>query len=216
MHGPHDHTTAPEATAHAPQAMPAMRIAIAEPNTLAAMGLRQLLHAVVPGVEAEAFATFSDLEEADRGQFVHYFVAQTMVVEHQPYFLQRLRQTLVLTTSRDPQAHLGRFKSLCVSQPEQQLARSILQLRQRGHGAAPTSPQPASPASPPSLTNREIEVLALLVRGLLNKEVADRLNISLATAVTHRKNIVEKTGLRSLAALTIYAVMHGYVDISEI
>lgn len=220
-------------------------IAIIEPNTLAVMGLRQLLQAVVPVMEVEAFATFDELQQADHGQFVHYFVAQTVVLEHQPYFLERLRQTLVLTTSRDPQAHLGRFKSLCVSQGEQQLVRSILQLQQRGHSGGRNLPpgatmhhaahhaghashptghaghpagQAAQPADDeqPVLSNREIEVLSLIVQGLINKEVADRLNISLATVVTHRKNIVDKTGLRSLAALTIYAVMHGYVDISNI
>lgn len=192
-------------------------IAIVDPNTLAVMGLRQLLQAVMPIMEVEVFGTFEALAAADHGQFVHYFVAQTVVLEHQQYFLERLRQTLVLTTSRDPQAHLGRFKSLCVSQQEPQLVRSLLQLQQRGHGGGRNLPHPADGHEPvPVLSNREVEVLSLLVQGLINKEVADRLNISLATVITHRKNITEKLGLRSLSALTIYAVMHGYVDISNI
>lgn len=207
----------PPANAQAPMHHhPLLAIAIVEPNTLAVMGLRQLLQAVVPMMETETFATFGELEANDHGQFVHYFVAQTVVVEHQQYFLDRLRQTLVLTTSRDPQAHLGRFKSLCVSQGEQQLVRSILQLQQRGHGGGRNLPHVQAEEAQPVLSNREVEVLSLLVQGLINKEVADRLCISLATVVSHRKNIVEKTGLRSLAALTIYAVMHGYVDISNI
>ncbi len=58
--------------------------------------------------------------------------------------------------------------------------------------------------------------MALIVQGLINKEIADRLNIALSTVVTHRKNIMDKLGLRSVSALTIYAVMHGYVDINKI
>jgi DNA-binding NarL/FixJ family response regulator len=66
------------------------------------------------------------------------------------------------------------------------------------------------------LSTREIEVLTLLVKGLLNKEIADRLNIGLTTVISHRRNIVEKLGMRSVSALTIYAVMRGYININEI
>ena len=66
------------------------------------------------------------------------------------------------------------------------------------------------------LTDREIEVMSLIVQGYINKEIAERLNIGLATVITHRKNIMDKLGLRSVSALTIYAVMHCYVDINKI
>jgi DNA-binding NarL/FixJ family response regulator len=66
------------------------------------------------------------------------------------------------------------------------------------------------------LSAREIEVLTLIVRGLINKEIADRLNISITTVISHRKNIMEKLGIRSVSGLTIYAVMNGYVDVDSI
>ena len=66
------------------------------------------------------------------------------------------------------------------------------------------------------LSDREVEVLSLVAQGLLNKEIAERLNIGMTTVITHRKNIIEKLGLKSVSALTIYAVMHGYVDINKI
>lgn len=56
----------------------------------------------------------------------------------------------------------------------------------------------------------------LIVQGFINKEIADKLNIGLATVVTHRRNIMDKLGVKSVSALTIYAVMHGYVDINSI
>lgn len=66
------------------------------------------------------------------------------------------------------------------------------------------------------LSNREIEVLSLIVQGMINKEIAEKLNISLTTVISHRKNIMDKLGVKSVSALTIYAVMHGYIDINKI
>ena len=58
--------------------------------------------------------------------------------------------------------------------------------------------------------------MSLIVKGFINKEIGNMLNISLATVVTHRRNIMDKLGLKSVSALTIYAVTRGYVDIGEI
>lgn len=63
------------------------------------------------------------------------------------------------------------------------------------------------------LSERENEVLKLLTNGLSNKEAADKLNISIHTVNTHRKNIMDKTGIRSLAGLTIYAVSKGVITL---
>ncbi len=56
------------------------------------------------------------------------------------------------------------------------------------------------------LSDREIEVLVQMVKGLVNKEIADKLNISIHTVISHRKNITDKTGIKSLSGLTIYAI----------
>jgi len=56
------------------------------------------------------------------------------------------------------------------------------------------------------LSKRETDVLIYLIKGLSNKEVAGMLNISIHTVISHRKNITEKTGVKSLSGLTIYAI----------
>jgi len=94
--------------------------------------------------------------------------------------------------------------------------RSLLVLEQHAHPGGRNIPPLPQVLQRKILTDREIEVMALIVQGLINKEIANRLNISLATVVTHRKNIMEKLGVKSVSALTIYAVMHGYVDINKI
>ena len=66
------------------------------------------------------------------------------------------------------------------------------------------------------LTEREKEVLKLLIQGNSNKEVADMLTISPHTVITHRKNIIEKTGIRSLAGLAVYAILNKISDMEDI
>lgn len=66
-----------------------------------------------------------------------------------------------------------------------------------------------------SLSERETDVLKLLVTGLANKEIADKLNISPHTVITHRKNISQKTGIKSVSGLTIYAVVKGLLSIEH-
>lgn len=67
-----------------------------------------------------------------------------------------------------------------------------------------------------NLTEREIDVLTNLAHGKSNKEIAESLNISIHTVVTHRKNISAKTGIRSQSGLAIYAISKKIVSIDEI
>ena len=55
-------------------------------------------------------------------------------------------------------------------------------------------------------------VLQLVVEGLINKEIADRLNISINSVHTHRKNISAKLGIKSVSGLSVYAIMNGIVS----
>ena len=66
------------------------------------------------------------------------------------------------------------------------------------------------------LSGREQEVLTLVVQGLLNKEIADRLHLSLHTVIAHRKNISRKLNIHSTAGLTIYAIVNHLIDIESV
>ena len=91
-----------------------------------------------------------------------------------------------------------------------------MSLQQSAHGHGENLPPIPEALRRKVLTDREIEVMSLIVQGYINKEIAEKLNIGLATVITHRKNIMDKLGMKSVSALTIYAVMHGYVDINKI
>jgi HD-GYP domain-containing protein (c-di-GMP phosphodiesterase class II) len=62
---------------------------------------------------------------------------------------------------------------------------------------------------PGNLTERELEVIRLLSRGLTNKEIATSLDISTKTAGNHLQHIFEKIGVTTRAAATLYAMQHG-------
>ncbi|MFR9565649.1 MAG: LuxR C-terminal-related transcriptional regulator [Rikenellaceae bacterium] len=66
------------------------------------------------------------------------------------------------------------------------------------------------------LTLREKEVVSLVAKGASNKDIADVMNISTHTVTTHRRNIASKLKIHNPSGLTIYALVNGLVDMSEI
>ena len=61
------------------------------------------------------------------------------------------------------------------------------------------------------LSQREVDVLRLVVAGKINKEIAAELGISINTVLTHRKNITSKLGIKSVSGLSFYALMNNLV-----
>lgn len=66
------------------------------------------------------------------------------------------------------------------------------------------------------LSAREKEILVCVAKGMLNKEIADRFNISIHTVITHRKNITRKTGIKTVAGLTVYALLNNLIDVNSL
>lgn len=65
------------------------------------------------------------------------------------------------------------------------------------------------------LSAREKEILVCVAKGMLNKEIADYYNISIYTVITHRKNITRKTGIKTVAGLTVYALLNNLIDMNS-
>ncbi|OGS58226.1 MAG: DNA-binding response regulator [Elusimicrobia bacterium RIFOXYB2_FULL_62_6] len=76
----------------------------------------------------------------------------------------------------------------------------------KGPGGDPRSPFTI-------LSSREREVLQLLAEGLRTKEISNKLGLSVKTVETHRKKIMEKLGIQSIAGLTRYAVKEGLISL---
>ena len=192
-------------------------IAIIDTNMLSIIGLRQILQTAVPILDVVSFNSFESFSQSDTTCFIHFFVAQTIILEHRSFFINHLKKTMVLTTSSIVSTQIGNFNSLNINVSEEELVKNLLHLLNHGHAGGRNIPSSQSVISKEKqLSKREVEVLCLIVRGFINKEIAEQLHISLTTVITHRKNIMNKLDLKSISALTIYAVMHGYVNIERI
>ena len=75
---------------------------------------------------------------------------------------------------------------------------------------------PSDAADKNELSEREKEILVSLAKGKINKEIADQHHISVHTVITHRKNIIRKTGIKSVSGLTVYAILNNLIDINEV
>ena len=67
-----------------------------------------------------------------------------------------------------------------------------------------------------NLSTREKEIISLVVKGMTNQEIADKLFLSVHTVMTHRRNIAKKLQIHSATGLTIYAIVNKIVDLSDI
>ena len=202
-----------------------LRMAVIDNNVLACRGLQGLLQRLIPIGVIDTFDSHEALLENHPNQYAHFFVAARLYFEHAPFYRQRPFQTIVLTNGENLPPVPG-LLMLNVCRPEEEVVTDLLQLHSHGHGHGQHRPR-ASRAELEALWNnhneeehqpltlREIEVATLLAKGLINKEVADRLNISMTTVITHRKNIMTKLGAHALSDIIIYVVMNGYLDLGE-
>ena len=192
-------------------------IAIVEANTLTSLGLKTILERMIPMAVIRTFHSFGELTDDTPDMYAHYFISAQIYVEHNAFFLPRKRKTIVLAGDSH-QFQLSGVPILNIYQAEEQLVKDILKLHQHAHhdGYPVKDMPPTPPTTGHELSAREIEVLVLITKGLINKEIADKLNIGLTTVITHRKNITEKLGIKSVSGLTIYAVMTGYVEADRI
>ncbi len=185
-------------------------IAILEQNTLTALGLQTILEEMIPNAVIRIFSSFGQLIDDTPDMYAHYFVSANIYFAHTAFFLERRPKCIVLTAGEQPL--LNGIPTLNICMPQERLVKAIMMLRKTGH----ENMHRPLPEAADELTPREIEVLVLLTKGLINKEIAEKLHISLTTVISHRKNITEKLGIKSASGLAIYAVMHGYIDADSI
>lgn len=67
-----------------------------------------------------------------------------------------------------------------------------------------------------SLSSREKEIVICVVRGMTNREIADRLYLSTHTVITHRRNIARKLQVHSASGLTVYAIVNKLIELNDI
>lgn len=191
-------------------------IAIITPYTLVAIGLKGVLEDMFPSVKVLTFQSLPAFY-ADRNRpFVHFFVDDSVLLANAGEFDSFKRETIVLCEGTGQAFVEAGFKTIDISLPEKDLVAGILRLHESVHPHTAAMPSHSQQPLVEMLSEREREVLTLMVKGLLNKENADNMNISVTTVIFHRNNICRKFGTRSIGHLAIKAVLAGLVDVNEI
>lgn len=195
------------------------KIAVIHPNSLCCLAMRTILTDIAPfmGMMGEVdIVAYNSLDEfcndTPQSAILH-FVANEVVSQNMDFFSPLARRCIILKDGNQPSPE--GFRLIDIHQPERELLKSFLSIHNSAH-AVHLSHRPIAKESSNELSQREKEVLALLVKGYINKEIADKLNISTPTVIFHRRNLVEKIGSKSIGRLTIYAVMNGIVDFKEL
>ena len=188
-------------------------LAIIDGNTLSSIGLKTILEGIIPSAIIRVFSTFDQFVCDTPDMYAHYFVSSQIYFEHTSFFIERYPKAIILANG-DHLPHLKGIPTMNINQDEKHLIKSILSLQKHGHSddTIPNQHHPDHIKDSLALSPRETEVLVLITKGLINKEIADKLNISLTTVISHRKNITEKLGIKSVSALTVYAIMNGYIE----
>ena len=196
--------------------MPQMQMVIIMENSLSAMALRSILVDITPAsVEVVSYGSLAEyLANRGEAQAAHYFVSASTIFHNSDYFRAVMRRTIVFVEGEASTFVQSGFHTVDITASEQHIVRSLLQIHQAGHPHG--NHHTAKSERPQLLSARECDVLALVVKGHINKEIADLLNISLATVVFHRNNISEKLQTRSIGRLTIYAVLNNIVSLTDI
>ncbi|NDW12192.1 DNA-binding response regulator [Bacteroides sp. 214] len=185
-------------------------IAIITPDTLSAKGLQELLKEINNKLIIRKFPNFGAFADDTPDMYTWYFVSSQTYVLYNNFFLPRKKRTIILMHGIGGTAIPASNYILNIFLPEEKLRSELVQFLTEQ--TPPTLPKEEDK----DLSIREIEVLVLVSKGYINKEIADKLNISLTTVITHRKNITEKLGIKSVSGLTMYAVMNGYVEADRI
>jgi DNA-binding CsgD family transcriptional regulator len=191
--------------------------AIIDRNTLESIALKDILWELFNHVEIHSYDSIDAFIRDSNRHFVHFFVSSDMLFTDSEEFDTLKHMTTVLTAGQSPNIDLSGYRTLDITSTEEEIVTRLMELQKIGHyGNMAASLQDSSESKKNRLSEREKDVLRLMIKGHINKEIAKELNISTATAIFHRNNICDKLGTRSIGKLTIYAVLSGIVSIKEI
>ena len=192
-------------------------IAIISANTLSSIALRSILNDLYRNVEVYAYNTMDGFIRDSNRHFIHFFVSSDILFRHIDEFETLRNQTTVLSEGPDRRFKAAGYNVLDISMTENEITGKLIRTKlvSRYEESADNAGK-RQVRSEDSLSTREKEVLKLMIKGLINKEIAKASNISVTTVIFHRNNICEKLQTRSIGKLTLFAVLSGIIEINEI
>lgn len=190
-------------------------IAIIDRNTLGATALRNILWNTFSNVEVHLYNSMDSFIRDSNRHFIHFFIESDILFRHIDEFITLRKQTTVLSMGRNRRFAEEGFNILDITMSEAEITDRLLHIQLISRFEDPQEIK-RNKGIGETLSSREKEVLKLMIKGLINKEIAQQLEISVTTVIFHRNNICEKLQTRSIGKLTIFAVLSGIIDINEI
>jgi DNA-binding NarL/FixJ family response regulator len=186
------------------------RVAIIDSATVVAEGIAAILSRTPNAEVVGCFKYISEVESliaANRVDILFASVAQYHQIESTTTFNNT--PVIGIQSSLCEEEIVRRFNaSITIFTSAEEIERIVSEVAQQ--------PSEHNISESHELSERERDVLVLVARGFTNKEIAAELNISPHTVISHRKNIVHKTGIRSVAGLTVYAVLNKLIDSEQL
>lgn len=176
------------------------KVALIGFSTIESIGLRTIVHEF-DNTFSESFANFEEMGfMAEKYDF--FIVSPQVFIAKLDFFLPKKFKTLIISNPYEGIMNSEGLSIISDSSDESVLKETL--------GKTFNHSQPES-ESKGELSSREIEVLKLIAEGKINKEIADKLCISINTVITHRKNISSKLGIKSASGMSLYALMNGLI-----
>ena len=190
------------------------RILIVVPSAIAAKGLEQVFNDLG---EFEVCAILRDIN----GQELRSMAPDVVIVDPE-IFDYASRSSVKARLAEYSDAPVIAFSLAPLDEDQQRQYDGIIGLMDTPPGiikkvrAALEDRTDAPRSEGEELSQREKEILICVAKGMLNKEIADQYNISIYTVITHRKNITRKTGIKTVAGLTVYALLNNLIDMNSV
>lgn len=189
-------------------------IFICEPSAIVAGGIESILLQMNPSFNIKKSENFNDLLHSIEFNSLNLVLINLSVVHNRIDQFRNilkdnpfLKFTGIITSLHEPQL-MSFFDSTITITDKNEEVKTVIKNQLLKEEPEENSHQ--------VLSEREIEVLRLIVSGKSNKEIADILHLSIHTVITHRKNISQKTGIKTESGLTIYAVVKNIVSLQKL
>ena len=181
-------------------------VAVILPGLLQRLGIQAIFERYFSAVQVEVFESPAHCPPGD--DYLCLVTDAATYIAESDFFLHRRSRCAVLVAGTEG---YGQSENpimipvgLSLEDMIDRLGVFLANMADASQGAASSASQ--------ELSAREIQVLQLIVSGVINKDIAARLNISINTVLTHRKNITAKLGIKTVSGLTLYALMNGYIS----
>lgn len=195
---------------------PLVSVLVVEPSEIIVEGIRSLLE------EASGYNFLAPLHDASTLEERLAVLRPDILVVNPTLLCSSPKQTLMSLASKHPSMPVVALVYQYVEPYVLDCFRHVMDIRMTRSSLlsllkSVVDDKPLAQEQPDSnedyeLSDRETDVLVLVAKGLSSKEIADQLNISVHTVNSHRKNITHKTGIKSVAGLAVYAMIHNLME----